>query len=640
MSPSDRTHVDRYQLRAALGSGGMGKVWRAYDPRLERDVAVKEVHLPEGMSAEEQDTLKVRMFREAKAAARMSHPSVVTIHDTLEVDGVPFIVMELLDGTSLQERLATSGPLTAPEIDRITAQLLGAMRAAQRSGVVHRDIKPANIMLTDDGERAVLTDFGIANLLDGETVSLTQSGSILGTAEYVAPERLEHAGGTAPAIASDLWSLGATLFAAAAGASPFRRDSIAGTLASVMAMPAPPFPVPARSAAVVGGLLVRDPQERLTVERALEVLESGGPPPAGSPSGPQPAQPPSPPSTGISPVVPAPFGPGPGEPPAGQQPPPPPLTGRVPTGPPAGQQPPPPHPTGQVPGAGTPHPGTAAHSGPPTAPPHGGTGHPPPPWGPEPVHAQPSGQGPSGPQGSSVGRALLWVGAAVVAVIVVGATIWVTPRLLPEQDEDASATASQEADSDGADDGGDTGGPEADETDGAEEGDEITDYAGFTTEEVFLRHPEGWEPEDRTDEVSSDEEASPITVLSHHDIEPPEGDHQIRIVTYISEDGLTREDAADYHLETEEDLGNQPRTSAVERIRLDEVEDEFGGSWASVMEMTFSNTNWNTEDRWFLSQHGVDGDNGIVLQFNLPAEDEDEYAQMVEDVTDSLEPRT
>lgn len=277
---SARTSVGRYELRGELGSGAMGTVWRAHDTRLNREVAIKEVLLPHDMPPRERERARARMIREAQAAARVSHPSVVTVHDVLEVDGIPFIVMELLDGESLRERLHRAGPLSEADVERIARPLLEALWAAHRAGVIHRDVKPANIMLTSGGTRPVLTDFGIANLPDHGGTALTGTGAILGTAAYAAPERLEHDDHGA---VSDLWSLGATLFAALAGESPFKRDTITSTLTAVLTQPIPPVPARGRSASVIAGLLERDPRRRLVPERALSLLDAPAAPVAPSP---------------------------------------------------------------------------------------------------------------------------------------------------------------------------------------------------------------------------------------------------------------------------------------------------------------------------------------------------------------------
>ncbi|WP_051049676.1 serine/threonine-protein kinase [Nocardiopsis ganjiahuensis] len=278
--------VGRYEFLGELGSGAMGTVWRAHDTRLNREVAVKEVHLPHDMPPRERERARARMVREAQAAARVSHPSVVTVHDVLEADGVTFIVMELLDGESLRDRLKRSGPLSEAEVERIARPLLSALWAAHRAGVIHRDVKPANIMLSEGGARPVLTDFGIANLPDHEGTALTGTGTILGTAAYAAPERLES---DRTSAVSDLWSLGATLFAALAGESPFKRDTLTATLTAVLTQPVPPVPARGRIASVVTGLLERDPRRRLLPEQALTVLEAPEP----SRPSPEPHRPPS-----------------------------------------------------------------------------------------------------------------------------------------------------------------------------------------------------------------------------------------------------------------------------------------------------------------------------------------------------------
>ena len=281
----------------------MGRVWHAHDTRLDREVAVKEVHLPQDMAPLERERARARMIREAQAAARVSHPSVVTVHDVLEVDGVPFIVMELLEGESLRDRLRRAGPMPEAEVERIARPLLEALWAAHKAGVVHRDVKPANIMLTAGGHRPVLTDFGIANLPDHGGTALTGTGTILGTAAYAAPERLEDGDNGA---VSDLWSLGATLFAALVGESPFKRDTLTGTLTAVLTQPVPPVPARGRLSAVVAGLLERDPRRRLLPERALALLDA--PEAVSVPSGPQvaPTGPPVVPVQGRAASAPAP----------------------------------------------------------------------------------------------------------------------------------------------------------------------------------------------------------------------------------------------------------------------------------------------------------------------------------------------
>ena len=276
MSFPGRTSVGRYELRERLGAGGMGTVWHAWDPALQRDVAVKEVLLPQGMSAEERAEAHARTLREAQATARISHTAVVTIHDVLEHDSSPWIVMELLSGFSLQHHLDTRGPLPVERVEQAARSLLGGLKAAHAAGVTHRDVKPANIMFTED-DRTVLTDFGIANV-DGST-ALTQTGVYIGSPEYMAPERFE---GERALPASDLWSLGVTLYSLLEGRSPFKRDGITGMISAVLTAPMPPQlsrsgvaedPRSLALRALIAALLTRDVSARPSPQQALDLLE-------------------------------------------------------------------------------------------------------------------------------------------------------------------------------------------------------------------------------------------------------------------------------------------------------------------------------------------------------------------------------
>ncbi|MGC9536869.1 serine/threonine-protein kinase [Streptomyces sp. UG1] len=273
-SANFRVIAGRYRLEARLGRGGMGVVWRATDQLLGRQVAVKELPLDETLSAVESRRQRERTLREAQAVAQLSHPNVMVVHDIVEHDERPYIVMELIDGDSLADRIATHGPVDAPEAARIGADLLNALRTAHAAGVLHRDIKPANVVIENGTDRVVLTDFGIAQVPG--TPTLTESGSFVGSPEYTAPERMS-GGGTGPA--SDLWSVGALLCAALSGESPFRRDSLSGTVLAVVAEEIRPPAQAAPILAVVQGLLERDPGLRLdavAAERMLrEFLETG-----------------------------------------------------------------------------------------------------------------------------------------------------------------------------------------------------------------------------------------------------------------------------------------------------------------------------------------------------------------------------
>ncbi|MEV7524784.1 serine/threonine-protein kinase [Streptomyces sp. NPDC091371] len=250
----------RYRLQERLGRGGMGTVWRAADELLGRPVAVKELHVDAGAQI-------TGALREARVVAQIRHPHVVVVHDVVEHEGVPCIVMELVDGGSLADRLAATGPLTPGEAARIGLDLLGALGAAHERGVLHRDVKPANVLVEAGTGRVVLTDFGIARLAGATTISDT--GAFVGSPEYTSPERMQ---GAEAGPAADLWSLGVLLCTAVTGKSPFHRDSIGGVLHAVVFDEIRP---PARLGPllpVVRGLLERDPERRLDAAAAARLL--------------------------------------------------------------------------------------------------------------------------------------------------------------------------------------------------------------------------------------------------------------------------------------------------------------------------------------------------------------------------------
>jgi eukaryotic-like serine/threonine-protein kinase len=271
-SGEQRLIADRYLLGARLGSGGMGTVWQATDRLLERQVAVKELRLgndPGDDAVGEEPARRLRrVLREARTIARISHPHVVDIYDLIEHEERLWIVMELVDGPSLDHHLATAGPLSPCRTAEVGLQLLGALEAVHAAGALHRDVKPANVLLRRDGT-AVLTDFGIAALADGE--SLTRTGALVGSLEFIAPERLLDRPAGPP---SDLFSLGATLCVLATGRPPFARPEIASLLHAV-AYEEPDIPdhaEPLRS--VIAGLLRKDPAQRLTAADAAHALRA------------------------------------------------------------------------------------------------------------------------------------------------------------------------------------------------------------------------------------------------------------------------------------------------------------------------------------------------------------------------------
>ena len=272
MTPEQtRLVAGRYRLLAPLGTGGMGTVWRAEDTVLGRSVAVKEVVFPQGLSDEDRDVLRERTRREARAAARLDHPSAVTVYDVVEEDGSPYLVMELVEARTLSQVVRTDGPLGPQRTARIGLALLGALEAAHAQGIVHRDVKPGNVLLGEGPgplERVVLTDFGIASSA-GDS-SITSTGLLLGSPSYIAPER---ARGQAPRPASDLWSLGATLFTAVEGRPPYDGGDPLTTVTAVVTGEHAPFEKAGPLQAVIEGLLERDPDRRMPVPAARRELE-------------------------------------------------------------------------------------------------------------------------------------------------------------------------------------------------------------------------------------------------------------------------------------------------------------------------------------------------------------------------------
>ncbi|MGW0768535.1 serine/threonine-protein kinase [Streptomyces sp. NPDC002676] len=274
-----RVIAGRYRLEARIGRGGMGVVWRARDQVLGRLVAVKELLADDSLPGDDTRRRRDRTFREARAVAQLRHPNIIVVHDVVEQDERPYLVMELIEGSSLADRIATLGPVDAAEAARIGIALLGALHTAHEAGVLHRDIKPANVLIESGTDRVVLTDFGIAQVAGATT--LTETGSFVGSPEYTAPERMS---GTRTGPESDLWSLGALLCTALSGESPFRRDSLGGILHAVVAADIRPPAQAAPLLPVVRGLLERDPDQRLgaaDAERMLRAyLETGRTPPA------------------------------------------------------------------------------------------------------------------------------------------------------------------------------------------------------------------------------------------------------------------------------------------------------------------------------------------------------------------------
>jgi eukaryotic-like serine/threonine-protein kinase len=294
-----RLIAGRYRLQDPIGRGAMGVVWRGRDELLHRDVAVKEVMVTAGQA--EGDSRRTigaasyqRTLREARAAARLSHPSVVTIFDILDEGGSPWIVMELVCGRSLDQVIAEDGPLPPRPAAHLGASLLSALAAAHAAGVLHRDVKPGNVLVAGDG-RVVLTDFGIAKV--GADPGLTQLGMVVGTPGFTPPERIR---GEPATPASDLWSLGATLYAAVEGRGPFERPGgVAAICAGITGEEPPRAPSAGSLGPVIEALLRRDPAARPDAAATAALLARATAGPAAHPAGARrPASPADPALTG------------------------------------------------------------------------------------------------------------------------------------------------------------------------------------------------------------------------------------------------------------------------------------------------------------------------------------------------------
>jgi hypothetical protein len=267
MSYSGQLVADRYRLTRQIGAGGMGLVWLARDEVLHRDVAVKEVVLPPELGESEREELFQRTLREARAAGRLNHPNVVAVYDVVQAEGRPWIVMELVRSRSLYQVVREDGPISPKRTAEVGLAVLAALRAAHAAGVWHRDVKPGNVLLADDG-RVVLTDFGLATF-DGDG-TVTRSGVILGSAQYISPERARE-GSSGPE--SDLWSLGATLYAAVEGRPPFARETSMATLTALATAPpdSPKRAGPLRP--VLIGLLRKNPRHRMRADEVQRLLQ-------------------------------------------------------------------------------------------------------------------------------------------------------------------------------------------------------------------------------------------------------------------------------------------------------------------------------------------------------------------------------
>ncbi|QKG22105.1 serine/threonine-protein kinase [Actinomadura verrucosospora] len=267
MSQSERLVLaTRYRLVSEIGQGANGTVWRGHDELLDRAVAIKELRLPEDLSQDDRVVFFRRTLREARAPAQLRTHSIVEVYDVVTEQGRPWIVMEMIEAPNLEQLIERDGPLPPERVAHIGRRLLDALNTAHKAGIVHRDLKPSNVLL--DGDRVVLTDFGLA--FSSGSASLTKTGHFMGSPAYVAPEV---AAGEKATPRSDLWSLGATLYAALEGRPPFERDNVMATLSALANESTPPPQNAGALGPVITGLLEKNPTRRLSHARAVDRLE-------------------------------------------------------------------------------------------------------------------------------------------------------------------------------------------------------------------------------------------------------------------------------------------------------------------------------------------------------------------------------
>src|SRR6187402_3767812 len=267
MSTPSTLVADRYRLVKMLGAGGMGVVWQAWDERLQRPVALKLLRTQPELPDSEREIATARAMREARITAGLHHPHAVTVFDVVEHEGQPCIVMQLIETTPLSDLLSEHGTLRPSETARIGAQVGSALAAAHKMRIVHRDVKPGNILIAEDGS-ALISDFGISHALGDTTITAT--GMIHGTPAYLAPEV---ARGLPTSFASDVFSLGSTLYAMLEGAPPFGSDK--NSIALLHKVAHGGYPPPANAgplAPVLGEMLSTSPKHRPSMASVVESL--------------------------------------------------------------------------------------------------------------------------------------------------------------------------------------------------------------------------------------------------------------------------------------------------------------------------------------------------------------------------------
>ncbi len=267
MAEGQMRQVGRYQVKSRLGRGGMATVYRAHDPSIGRDVAIKFLHA----SLCEDDDCRMRFLREARAAGGLSHPNIVVVHDVGEIERRPYMAMELIAGAPLSETLEKTRSLPLRDVVIIGLQLARALEYAHARGIVHRDIKPGNIMMLSDGQTIKVADFGIAHMDDGSSEQRTMVGAVMGTPQYMSPEQTR---GDKVDGRSDLFSAGIVLYQLLAGERPFRGESLIAVATKIATEDPPPLSqkrpdVPASLRRVIDRCLAKKPEQRYQTGKEL-----------------------------------------------------------------------------------------------------------------------------------------------------------------------------------------------------------------------------------------------------------------------------------------------------------------------------------------------------------------------------------
>ena len=252
--------IGKYEILEILGKGAMGIVYKAQDPDIDREVAIKTIHFEAAYEGGEEEEARARFMREAQAAGKLSHPNIVTIYDVGRENNVTYIVMQLIKGVSLHEMIATKRTLSAQEVCSLFSQLCDALDYAHKYGIIHRDIKPANILIDDSG-RPYILDFGVARI---GSSTMTQTGKTLGTPSYMSPEQVM---GKKIDNRSDIFSLGVVLYEMLTGRRPFEAENITTIIYKIINEEPPPLAdikkdAPEGFAEILHKVLAKKPEDR------------------------------------------------------------------------------------------------------------------------------------------------------------------------------------------------------------------------------------------------------------------------------------------------------------------------------------------------------------------------------------------